>query len=68
MRKCEDGGEKKDEKACKMLEEVCPAIREQSFDEITALCAEEAQEGKYQSLEIGIGALLPSYSDTPGNS
>ena len=47
MRKCEDGGEKKDEKACKMLEEVCPAIREQSFDEITALCAEEAQEGKY---------------------
>ena len=44
MRKCEDVDEKGGEKSCKMLEEVCPAVRKQRFDEITALCAEE---GKY---------------------
>ena len=42
MRECEDGGEKGDE--CKMLEEVCPAVKEQRFDEITAICMEA---GKY---------------------
>ena len=45
MRKCEDVDEKGGEKSCKkVLEEVCPAVREQRYDKITALCAEE---GKY---------------------
>ena len=41
MRKCEDVDEKG---ACLKLEEVCPAVRKQRYDKITALCAEE---GKY---------------------
>ena len=44
MRKCEDVDEKGGEKGCKkVLEEVCPAVREKSFDSITALCAEEGE-------------------------
>ena len=44
MRKCE-GGAPGGEKSCKkIIEEVCPAVREQRYDKITALCAEE---GKY---------------------
>ena len=45
MRKCEDVDEKGGEKGCKkVLEEVCPAVLEQSYDEITALCK---KQGKY---------------------